>query len=485
MAETTVGALSVRVTADTTQVQTGLQQTQTALKQTGDVAQQSGKKFDGMSKRAGMAGIQLQQFVGQVQGGQNAMLAFGQQAADLGFVLGVPLLGAILGIAAALSGPLIAALTGVNREFEKAEINTEEWAEQIREKLAEAEGDAEIFNNIVTKEFQELNREYDQNIKKIEDLRIAQEKLNESYAGGASQLEGVIDRLLEENAEISKGMETLTDISTKGLGTEFIVDEEAIKRQETAAQQYIASQKLMTETLQEQIQLRGQAEAEEWSNRELRMREAFATQQIIEEERYNQAIQRQVEDELLREEMRAAFRERQLLAEEAFEQQLSSLRINEAKRREETARDIAVSNSMDALRLLSSNSKKASKVLRAASIVQAIVKGQEAAVAAWAAGMSTGGPSAPLVAAAYTAASLARTGAMIASLSSGSKSTSSGGGGTVPTVAEQEPAQAQANRNVTINLTGNAMFSPEQVRDLIGELNEQIQDGAQLQVGIV
>lgn len=60
-----------------------------------------------VSRRAGQASIQLQQFVGQVQGGTNVMVAASQQFADLGIVLGAPLLGALGGIVAALSINLI------------------------------------------------------------------------------------------------------------------------------------------------------------------------------------------------------------------------------------------------------------------------------------------------------------------------------------------------------------------------------------------
>lgn len=61
----------------------------------------------GMGRGAGMAGIQFQQFIGQVQGGQSVMLALSQQSADLGFVLGAPLLGAIVGISASIAGMLL------------------------------------------------------------------------------------------------------------------------------------------------------------------------------------------------------------------------------------------------------------------------------------------------------------------------------------------------------------------------------------------
>lgn len=70
-------------------------------------------------RKAGQAGIQFQQLVGQIQGGQNVFNAVSAQAADLGFVLGFPLLGAVTGIATAVAGPLIASLIGVDGESKK------------------------------------------------------------------------------------------------------------------------------------------------------------------------------------------------------------------------------------------------------------------------------------------------------------------------------------------------------------------------------
>ena len=81
-----------------------------------------------MSRGAGQAGIQIQQFVGQVQGGQDAMLALSAQAADLGIVLGAPIVGAVVGIAAALGGSLIPSLSG-----------SSDALEQLIEKLAALE----------------------------------------------------------------------------------------------------------------------------------------------------------------------------------------------------------------------------------------------------------------------------------------------------------------------------------------------------------
>jgi uncharacterized small protein (DUF1192 family) len=84
--------------------------------------------MDGFGRKAGMAGIQIQQLVGQVQGGTSAFVALSQQAADLGFVLGFPLLGAVVGIASAFAGPLIAAIMGVKEETESLTKEVDELA---------------------------------------------------------------------------------------------------------------------------------------------------------------------------------------------------------------------------------------------------------------------------------------------------------------------------------------------------------------------
>lgn len=83
-------------------------------------AQQAKGLQDGVSgvgRNAGMAGIQVQQFVGQLQGGVNPMVALSQQSADLGFALGVPLAGAIVSIAAVIAGTLIPSLMQAEESF--------------------------------------------------------------------------------------------------------------------------------------------------------------------------------------------------------------------------------------------------------------------------------------------------------------------------------------------------------------------------------
>jgi len=75
-----------------------------------DAANDSSNRIGDMGRRAGMAGIQFEQLAGQIAAGQNPMRAVGVQAADLGFILGVPLLGAVVGIGAAIASVLLPSL---------------------------------------------------------------------------------------------------------------------------------------------------------------------------------------------------------------------------------------------------------------------------------------------------------------------------------------------------------------------------------------
>lgn len=137
--------------------------------------------------------------------------------------------------------------------------------------------------------------------------------------------------------------------------------------------------------------------------------------------------------------------------------------------------------------------KKANKLQQKLAIANAVIHGKEAAVSAWNAGMSVGGPWAPLVAAAYTAASIARTASMINSIKSGGSSMSgmSGGagagasmgggrGGTEGGGAGGEAAAKNSPRSINVNFIGQGLMSTTQVRDLITQINEQVGDGVRL-----
>jgi len=188
-------------------------------------------------------------------------------------------------------------------------------------------------------------------------------------------------------------------------------------------------------------------------------------------------------------------RERQLTADQLANGEITKIAHDEkmqslTQATEDAKRSIVLNSIQQGFQALASNSKKVQKAMAAAATVQAIIKGKQAAVDAWQAGMSTGGPWAPVVAASYAAASLANTGSIIKSINSGSKSQGSisktgfSGGASQSSGAasssDSQQAAPQASRNISINLAGSSMFSSDSVRQLITQINEQVGDGVEL-----
>lgn len=102
------------------------QRTQKAVDKAAISSSKMSQSLGGAGRSAGQAGIQIQQFVGQVQGGTNPLVAFSQQAADLGIVLGLPLAGAIVGIGSALAMAFIPSMG-------EAKTTTEDLVEAIND----------------------------------------------------------------------------------------------------------------------------------------------------------------------------------------------------------------------------------------------------------------------------------------------------------------------------------------------------------------
>ncbi len=125
------GGIEYNIDMDTSELLTGEKAASKSIKNTTNEfkkldaqAKKTQSSFGGIGRSAGQAGIQVQQFIGQIQGGQSAMLALSQQSADLGFVLGAPLLGAVVGISASLAGIFLPSL-----------IDSEEKADLLKETL--------------------------------------------------------------------------------------------------------------------------------------------------------------------------------------------------------------------------------------------------------------------------------------------------------------------------------------------------------------
>lgn len=204
------------------------------------------------------------------------------------------------------------------------------------------------------------------------------------------------------------------------------------------------------------------------------LQEQFATEY--------ETVQKQFEEKLAQLE---DFRKRKLLTEQQYNELEERVKADHEQKladMEAAARNAklsAISGAFgDLAGLMQTGNKKLFAIGQAAAIAQAIVAGYQAAVDAWQKGMKIGGP--PL-AAAFTAASLAKTGALIAgiksqSASGGGSAGASGGGVASPAAAPSAPAGAYVN----VQLVGGDNYGPTQIRGLVEQINKAIEDGAVL-----
>lgn len=176
-----LGATADRVSSSTAKTSASMHKMKPA-------AEAVNKSIGGLGRNAGMAGIQVQQFVGQIQGGQSAMLALSQQSADLGFVLGAPLVGAVIGIGASIASFMIPSL-------KSAEVSTDDLVEklkELREQQALTAAQQSLLAGIEQKEDQEkrlrLNDIEDEIKAKEDSLLIAQDLINSGQVMSAQDL---------------------------------------------------------------------------------------------------------------------------------------------------------------------------------------------------------------------------------------------------------------------------------------------------------
>jgi len=177
-----------------------------------------------LGRTTGQAAMQVQQLVGQVQGGVSPFVALSQQAADLGFVLGFPLLGAVVGIGAALAGPLVAAFT-------KAEEKATDFDNALKGIIATQD---EYKANAVVVKVAELNAKFEEQQTVIDNLKRQQSQYIEllkqggssqgAYASALLQVGMALDSAKEKQDELSKQIEKT---GSAGLSNIAATDEQA------------------------------------------------------------------------------------------------------------------------------------------------------------------------------------------------------------------------------------------------------------------
>lgn len=197
-----LGASTDKTTAEIAGLNTDLTKTAQGVKAAVGATNEA---VGNLGRTTGQAAMQVQQLVGQVQGGVSPFVALSQQAADLGFVLGFPLLGAVVGIGAALAGPLVAAFT-----------QAEESADKFKETLKEINNTQEEYKaNAVRVEVAKLNDEFERQQQKVDSLKRQQEQYIELLKRGGSSQASYAVALFDVNRQIDNAVEAQADLSKK------------------------------------------------------------------------------------------------------------------------------------------------------------------------------------------------------------------------------------------------------------------------------
>ena len=174
-------------------------------------ASRASNAMSGIGRSAGQAGIQIQQFVGQIQGGQSALLALSQQSADLGFVLGAPLVGAVVGIGASIAGFMLPNLFNATKQTEEL-VNKLKDLKDISKLTAEEAAFLATQERKSAEETRKKIAEIEKEIKANEALNQARSERNASGQAGrasaeenrAQQIQDTIDKIEEQRAKVSQ-----------------------------------------------------------------------------------------------------------------------------------------------------------------------------------------------------------------------------------------------------------------------------------------
>lgn len=198
------------------------------------------------------------------------------------------------------------------------------------------------------------------------------------------------------------------------------------------------------------------------------LRTEFATAEELLQQEYDRRMAQLEAARQAEVDLGISYNELERRIEEDHQRQLTEL-----QRKEQQARLQSITGALgDVASLMQSENEKIFKVGQAAALARAIIEGQEAAVSAWRHGMRDGGPA---LAAAYTAASLARTGALISSIrsqsASGGSSAPSAGGATTTTAEAPAPLQVSLS-----GITADELISGANVSALLERLSEEAGD---------
>lgn len=432
-----------------------------------------------LSKNAGQAGIQIQQFVGQVQGGQSAMLALSQQAADLGIVLGAPLVGAIAGLSASFASILIPSLFESDDKFKDLIASTDSLIGKF-EDLNEASRQFVI---------DKLSRDIKQTELSVKDLNaemlLAKISLEGAIRAGkrykdeqddakkeVQEFEDALQSQIIKLEEQKKALQELQHIQETGASMEEIAaedraEEDLERRREERDKRRIEREE---ETQRRLLQIR-----HEYESRRLGQ---FLSSLVSEEEAEAEALRRrlQLSQQYSDESLDTLFAGIDKAMEEDKKAADASAELEEKKKKQKIA---AVSSTFSNLaQLMNTESRGLFEIGKTAAVAGAIVDGYAAVSKTMA---SVPYPLNIPLAAAQAAASAAQVSGILSTKFGDKSAGQAFTGGQVGNVSAQPVGPTSPDRIVSVQgIDPNQLFTGRQIVDLI---NEAQADGARIQLG--
>jgi hypothetical protein len=300
---TEVGTLQLKV--DTSGVKAG----EAAVERLGDAAQKTQAQTTKLAtatkrnnavmgdfgRKAGMAGVQFEQLAGQIAAGQNPMRAIGVQAADLGFVLGAPLLGAVVGIGAAIGSVLIPMLLQGADSAEELSEKFEELGLKFREMTASQQA---AFLLTFNENLEELDKNTAQAVARLEELKQARQNLANMPFDEIRRAQAIADITREETllaAQIDTNI-MIRERMIKTLEDQTDAEKEAAREAERAAKEQasrLAMQEKQADSYLKRVLSLNDTEIEAFRRKELEMIEAlirFRDAGVLSKQEYEQAI---------------------------------------------------------------------------------------------------------------------------------------------------------------------------------------------------
>jgi len=507
----TTGAVTAgsKIIQNNEKIEDSFQDIDLAAKKSSDTivkgSKKAGKAIGGMGRNVGMAGVQIGQFAGQIQGGQSALLAFSQQGADIGMLFGPAgmIAGGIIAVGAALAGTLMPGLMDSTDATEKLSDKLTELrktnrlsAEQVAF-LNQVEEDARKTAKEKIKDLSKTIKEKELSIIKDKELietghQLLKLRKGESVSGKKSAAAARIKEEEKALIQLRAARSTLNqDIQASEDPSKAIMDESnaRISALKTASE---IENKLIREKNEEgyRIRLDGMSMAESaqtsaWEKEKIRLKassdariammksEAQKAQEnkILSEEQKSQIAK---DYGMLELDQKNQLNEKLTQAEEAH-----SAKMIKIKEMEERAKRQAVAGAFgDLSQLMNTESRKLFEIGKAAALASAVITGYDAAVTNYAKGSKIGGPP---VGAAFAAASLAATFAQVRAI----QSTSFGGSGSGQSIQGGQVSNnvngggvgpQQNNQDISISVTGG----DDAGRSILALVNMQLANGGKI-----